>query len=101
MPVQLPLSHNDLKPEEATRLVHRRPQGCAVDEHLHHHEQSIRAGGDHLLLCNLPVRALGDHVLPESKKEHVKEPQGNERGHISVGDGGFCTWLDFLPVQLS
>ena len=34
MPVQLPIS-----PQRA--LVHHRPQVCAVDDHLRHHEQSI------------------------------------------------------------
>ena len=29
--------------------------------------------GDHVLCCNPPVCAVGDHVLPESKKEQVKQ----------------------------
>ena len=39
-----------------------------------HHEQSVRAVGDHLLCCNLPVCTVGDHVFLDSKKEQVKEP---------------------------
>ena len=38
-----------------------------------HHDQSLRAMGDHLLYCNPRVCGLGDHVLSEPKKAQVKE----------------------------
>ena len=59
--------------EEVTVLPHHRPQGCAVDEHVPHHERSVRAVGDPLLCCKPPVCAVGDHVFPETKKEKVKK----------------------------
>ena len=41
-----------------------------------HREQSIHAVGDHFLYLNLLVCAVGDCVLPESKKEEVgKQPE--------------------------
>ena len=46
-----------------------------------HHEQSFRAVSDHLPYCKPPVCALGDHVLPESKKttgERTTEPTQQE-----------------------
>ena len=64
----------ELDQEVITAPAHHRPQVCAVDEHLPHHEMSIRVVGDHLLCCKPPVCALGDQVLLESKKEQVKEP---------------------------
>ena len=48
IPVQLPISHSDLNQEESTALAHHRPQIGAVDAHLLHHEQSIRALGKHI-----------------------------------------------------
>ena len=70
MPVQIRTSIQELSQEDITALVHHRPLVCAVEEA--HHEQSIRALG-HLLCCNLPVCAVGDHVPLEPKKEQVKE----------------------------
>ena len=61
----------ELNQEEDTALAHRKPQVCAVGDHVPHLEQSVRAVGDHLLYCKPPVCVVGVHVLPESKKEHV------------------------------
>ena len=52
--------------ESLTALVRHRSQVCAVDEHLRHHEQSVRAVGDHLL-CSNPL--FCDQVHLESKKK--------------------------------
>ena len=57
-----------------------------------HREQSIRAVGDHFLCLNLLVYAVGDCVLPESKKEQVEkqpEPTQQEIVVIASEETGF------------
>ena len=39
MPVHIRTSSLELNPEDTTALANHRPQGCAVDEHVLHHEQ--------------------------------------------------------------
>ena len=73
MSVRIQTSTVELNQVEVAALARSRPQVCAVDEHLHHHEQSIRAVCDHLPYCNSPVCAVGVRVLPESKKEQVNK----------------------------
>ena len=74
MPDPIQTCSPDLNQQEVAALVDHRPQVCAADELLPHHEQSIRSVGDQLPYCNPPVCPVGDHVLPESKKEQVREP---------------------------
>ena len=65
MAVPVPTSHNDLNQEEVTAPGHHRPQVCAVEDHLLHHEQSICAG---------QLVTWLTEVLCESKKEQVEKP---------------------------
>ena len=62
MPVQIQTFNLELNQEEVTALAHHRQQVCAV--------------GDQLLCCSCtpPDCAVGDHMLPESKKDQVKKP---------------------------
>ena len=69
MSVEIETSSLELNQDEVTAMADHRPE---VDEQLPHHERPIRAVGDHLLCCNPVVCAVGDHVLPESKKNKWK-----------------------------
>ena len=74
MPVQIQTFTLELNQEEVTPLAHHRPQVCPADEHLLHHEHSIRAEGDRLLHCDPPVCAVSDHALPDPGKGQENEP---------------------------
>ena len=88
IPVQLPITNNDLNQEEVTATAHHRPQVCAVGEHVPYHEQSFRAVGGHLLRCNPSVCAVGDRVLPESKKEQATKPFETTQQELVVKASG-------------
>ena len=95
--IQIPDSHNDLNQEDVTALGHHGPQVCAVGDHLPHHEPSNCAVSDLSLLCNLPVCAVADHVLPESKEEQVEkplEPTQQELVVIASEGAGFSNTVD-------
>ena len=66
-----------------------------------HHEQSIRAVGDHQLHCNPQVRVGGHHVLLEPKKEKVKtspEPTQQELVVIASEDARLSNTVDVGQV---
>ena len=49
MSLQIRTSILELNEEKVTALTHHKPQVCAVDHHLLHPEQLLRAVGDNLL----------------------------------------------------
>ena len=74
-----------------------------MDEHLTHHEQSSRAVGDFLFCCVPPVCAVGDSVLPESKKEQVKEPPEQTQQELVVKasqEVNFAKTVDVSPYAM-